>query len=293
MITKPTVFVLGAGASAVYTYPSGRGLLDEICTTAGPLNILKSTTSFGDNDINEFVQALWHSGQSSVDAFLEYQQQFTDIGKAAMAAVLVPKERERDLWHPLDNKNWMLYLYNQMSVAFEKFGEHKVSFITYNYDRTLDHFLMTSLCNMYGKSAEECRMIMPEIIHLHGRLGYLPWESPEGRAYGDTKLSADRMAHLIKDIKIVHEDPADGRDEDFRRALESMEAAERIYFVGFGWGRVNVERLQGKFAGKSQGTAYGLTNHEIDTIRQKISGVTFIQPELDCMRFMRNVINLD
>lgn len=100
---------------------------------------------------------------------------------------------------------------------------------------------MTSLCNTYGASIEDCRKIMPEIIHLHGRLDYLPWEAAGGRAYGDNTIDKGRMARLINDLKIVHEDPTDGRDKDFKRAHELMDAAERIYFMSLGWGRVNVE----------------------------------------------------
>src|SRR5450759_4664688 len=113
MIANETVFVLGAGASAVFDYPIGRPLLDAVCNGLARVdlsvrNTVKNTTAFADREIDTFREALGHSGQSSVDAFLEHQPRFIDIGKAAMAAALVPWENPEELWTRF-NQNWMLY----------------------------------------------------------------------------------------------------------------------------------------------------------------------------------------
>jgi hypothetical protein len=72
MISKPTVFVLGAGASMPYGFPSGKALCNSIC------NDTRNWPSFGiDTDIyHEFATALQTTKQSSVDAFLEHRQEF-------------------------------------------------------------------------------------------------------------------------------------------------------------------------------------------------------------------------
>jgi hypothetical protein len=47
----------------------------------------------------------------------------------------------------------------------------------------------------------------------------------------------------IQDIKLVHEELKDGRDEDFTEAKRLLNLSERIYLLGFGFGDVNVSRL--------------------------------------------------
>ena len=73
----------------------------------------------------------------------------------------------------------MQYLYQHLAVpTLEEFHQNDVGFITYNYDRTLEQFMLTALANTYGKDETTCAEILAHIpiIHLHGRLGYLPWQ---------------------------------------------------------------------------------------------------------------------
>jgi DNA-binding MurR/RpiR family transcriptional regulator len=58
---------------------------------------------------------------------------------------------------------------------------------------------------------------------------------------------------------------SDGRDNDFSKAKELLRSAERIYFMGFGFNNLNVERLgiQALRPNKSFATAFGLTTNEI------------------------------
>ncbi len=88
MIKNKTVLVLGAGASAPFGFPTGQGLKDQVCDktlqNSGTTQLL---ISFGfDGDIiRSFRKALINSGRLSVDAFLEYRDNFLDIGKTAIA----------------------------------------------------------------------------------------------------------------------------------------------------------------------------------------------------------------
>jgi hypothetical protein len=56
-----------------------------------------------------------------------------------------------------------------------------------------------------------------EIIHLHERLGYLPWEkNPDGRALKtrafDGAINNMALQVCVHEIKIIHEEVADDRD---------------------------------------------------------------------------------
>src|SRR5262249_27624056 len=182
---KRTVFVLGAGSSAVYGFPIGQGLCQLVCEQLHPQHQwgidLRNCTKFTEREVTDFCSQLRMSAQPSVDAFLEHRPEFLNIGKAAMAVILIAQEAPDRLWS-FEDANWMRYLFSRLNTPFESFHEIPVSFITFNYDRSLEHFLCTALQNRYGKTEVECAAVLERIpiIHLHGRLGYLPWEKEEG-----------------------------------------------------------------------------------------------------------------
>src|SRR5262249_16653535 len=62
----------------------------------------------------EIRSKLLLSGQNSVDAFLETNNACLDIGKAAMAAVLLQYESQEVLWNYNAN-NWMRYLFERIA----------------------------------------------------------------------------------------------------------------------------------------------------------------------------------
>ena len=147
--------------------------------------------------IAQFRQSFFLSGKNSVDAFLEYRDDYMQIGKAAMAAILIPYEHE---WHLFRyNQGWLRYLYNNLNTSFEDFGKNQLSIITFNYDRTVEHFIFTALKNTYNRTDDEVRAVVEQIpiIHLHGRLGFLPWQGERKRAPLDASgFLCDIMRHI-------------------------------------------------------------------------------------------------
>jgi len=298
---KRTVFVLGAGSSADYDFPIGQKLCKLVCDELregrqyGP--DLRDNAGFTDEEINKFCRELRLSAQLSVDAFLEHRREFLNLGKAAMALMLVRKEVPGNLWF-FGDANWMRYMFSRLNAPFESFHEIPVSFITFNYDRSLEHFLCTALQSKYGKTEAECAAVLEHIpiIHLHGRLGYLPWEKGEGQRPYDATINREVLNTCIKNIKVVHEDIKDGRDKDFARAFDLMQDADCIYYLGFGYGPVNMERLKIRdlLAGKlTYGTGKGLTQHECDEARNLVGGTSQLNPlpGLDCTQLLRNYVD--
>ena len=58
--------------------------------------------------------------------------------------MLIPKENEENLF--TYQKSWLRVLYNNMSASFEEFGKNALSIITYNYDRSVEHFFLSRRC---------------------------------------------------------------------------------------------------------------------------------------------------
>lgn len=272
MINRATVFILGAGASIPYKYPSGKELVEEILEELLNRKMLFKLCvlmEFKEHDINKFAKALRCSGDSSIDAFLERNDEFIDLGKVVIHLTLVKREKTIELFSVGDEK-WYGDLVNELKTpTCEAFKDNKVSFLTFNYDRSFDHYLFTSVKHAYGiKGDGECRRIVNSIpiIHLHGQIGKLPWQvNNENIESGREYDSGYRSLRILKDvaslktgselreaisdirreskqIKIIHEKELDG-DEGFKKAHTLLINAERIYFLGFGYNDENLRRL--------------------------------------------------
>jgi hypothetical protein len=68
----------------------------------------------------EFQTALRHSGQSSVDAFLEYRPEYLEIGKCLFAWRLMMNESTDNLFAD-ESKSWYHYLFQAMRAPFDRF----------------------------------------------------------------------------------------------------------------------------------------------------------------------------
>ena len=206
-----------------------------------------------------------------------------------MAIELLKCENHKVLWSA--QENWLQYLYARlMTDKFEEFLSNKVSFITYNYDRSLETFLPTSLMNSYGRNEEECRAALSHIgiVHLHGRLGYLPWQRDQSAIpFALNAVTPQVIEACQREIRIVHEDIED-RNVEFNVARRLLWEAKRIYFMGFGYApqnvaRLNFEEMKPEIA---EGTALGLTQRERGVVRDELKGKVTLQ-DMNCLAFLR------
>jgi hypothetical protein len=277
MITTPTVLVLGAGASCPYGFPTAKKLKVLICEafaskTSPPSIFLSEDCNFAPEQFFQFKEAFLRSGQPSVDAFLERRPEFLDVGKLAIAFCLMPFEIEEKLYHP-DGKDWYEYLSVKLNSSFEEFGENKLSIITFNYDRSLEHYLLNSLMNLHGKTRDECASALEKIpiVHVYGQLGAQPYPKQ-----GPHQYRPDRVEYFIyvktaaAGIKLYHEEA-----ETAARAQELLRGAKRICFLGFSYNPFNLARLNiGGLLDLSTtiiGTTRGLIGMEIQEAKNRLA----------------------
>lgn len=296
MLRKPTVFVLGAGASAPFGFPTGAKLYSAVVHAlnddAAGFTFLQGQMGFGANQIRNFRQALFYSGKNSVDQFLEHRFEFIEIGKAAMAMILIGAEVE-DALFAMEN-SWLRYTYERLNTSFDDFGGNAVSFITFNYDRSLEHFLFVSLKHSYGKTDQECTSEIAKIpiIHLYGRLGFLPWQHTAGRSYHH-QIDGRVIRNAVQNMKIVHEDTSGAADDDFERAKELIAKAEQVYFLGFGYNEINMRRLDLRnvlSTSEARDTAVDIVGREKDRIDQYTAKKIQLQ-NLDCFSFVKQIVD--
>jgi len=258
MIENKTVLVLGAGASAPFGFPTGQGLKDLVCDETlhhtGTIQLLNSL-GFDKDKITRFSTALDNSGRLSVDAFLEYRDDFLEIGKTAIATALLPFEKTAGLFTDWIHKrysvqnNWYDSLFDALTadVPFDEFDKNKLYIITFNYDRSIEHYLFTALQNSYKKTDEECgeKLREMEIIHVHGSLGPLSWQTRPVELPSvpyDSGTNPDIIKLAAENIKIIHEDSAD--TPEFTRARNILLNSTQVLFLGFGYHPTNLKKLR-------------------------------------------------
>lgn len=263
-----------------YGFPSGLGLLRDISfkldhpkTSENWVHILKDL-GITEECIQTFRHDLINSNLPSVDAFLERRPEFLEVGKLTIALGLIPFEAEHHLTD-LENreKSWYAYLWYKLNTSFDAFNENKLSIITFNYDRSIEHFLFKSMKSTYAKSETECayRLNKIPIIHVHGSLGVLPWqEGAMPRAYQPRiDLIQTQIKTVSEQIVVISE--KEDTSPIFDEVFKIMLAAKRIYFLGFGYHDTNLRRLRINLVKNNElvGTAYGLGQAEAEAINQK------------------------
>ena len=264
MISTPTVLILGAGASMPFNFPSGEGLVADILGSlssrgavmdrlamGGPRAVLAEALRFINVEpeplIDDFRESLLDSGRLSIDLFLEYHPEFLQVGKMAIASVLIPLENVQRLRSA--KTNWYKFLFDKLSTNFEEFAQNDLSILTYNYDRSLEQFLFTALRNSYqGMKDDYARcwdqLLAIPIIHLHGSLGELQHSADvldiRERAYEPHRTS-QALGLCSESIRVISENVL---SEELVRAHDHLSEARVVCFLGFGWDRTNLSRLE-------------------------------------------------
>jgi len=271
--------VLGAGASVAMGYPVGNGLRTAILEDANGRYeefICSDALGIDSRDINEFVDAFRASQMSSIDAFLARRGQFSEIGKRVIAAILLDKENKDLLRSCNHNDHWYLYFFNKVAAAhdWESLSFEDVAVVTFNYDRSFEHYMLNALMNSYGRSFTEAykKLEQMKIVHVYGVLGSYNKNEKGYFSYGDS-LSQDHVSIAASRLKVIPE----GRNDDptLQQARELLLHSGKIAFLGFGFDEINLERLNSKetcknnfdaagiyYRRKVVGTCYGMTGAE-------------------------------
>jgi len=259
MITTPTCLVLGAGASAPYRFPVGVELRNQIARLTGKEYQVMTDSGFPVEEVKAFAHALSRSGYGSVDWFLADFPDFIPVGKAAIAAHVMPMERDYNLWPPkMAGSSWYEFLLNSLDDHGE-FADNQLGVVTFNYDRSLEHYLYTALCTRRGdeeRAAADLSSI--EIVHVHGSLGEYPIFGREGQPYKALE-TPEAVIEAASRILILSE--ADDDTKEFARARELLDQAERIIFLGFGYHSESLRRL-GPWSEDTRGDTYIIGTRE-------------------------------
>lgn len=243
MIETQTVLVLGAGASNHIAYPVGQALLNEVCERIRSSRYDYSIHKLhGEDKILEFFMRLSRSGYYSVDAFLEDNDDLVEVGKLLMAETLKVHEQPERVFPP-GAPGWYQYLFNcLLTPSVDDVPHNKLSIITFNYDRSLEFYLHQGFIHRYRISEDESSQILSQlnIIHPHGILGDYPAIPYSAEVDGESLL---KISSAIKVVHEIEESEEEFCTSEFRSCHDTLAAAEKIYFLGFGFHEDNVRRM--------------------------------------------------
>jgi len=288
MIERKTVFILGAGASCPYGFPSGIGLREKICSSyvRDCEAYLRGKAYEGLVEVQlreaEEFRGKFDGSSISIDKFLAINSEFYEPGKRAIIFRILEAEQESAFREQTKHKeqDWYSWIYNQLideivkKQDYSRFHENDVSFVTFNYDRSLEHILYENLVNSFN-GIETARIIEElnriRIIHVFGQVAPLKWKDRKhGIEYGESFVDVP-VDDLSENLQIVYEENNNPEVEEARNLISK---AKRIFFLGFGYAKENLKILitpKGADGQRFYGTALRLTKKQINDVRLQLS----------------------
>ncbi|WP_413711828.1 hypothetical protein [Rhizobium sp. Rhizsp82] len=297
MFNNKTVFIVGAGASFEIGLPVGTDLTGIIAQKLdiknngswdvhGDKSLLRAvaamaqaTGSYG-QAMNRFSDAAQEISRAmpqaiSIDNFLHTHADDADIvalGKMGIAASILEAEQASRIYrqehgvYSIDFgavKSWhntfcKMLTENVQRQEVEKIFDN-VAFISFNYDRCIEHYMSVWLSTYMRISfAEACRICNKlQIFHPYGQVGKLPWQTDDGVGVGfGEQLSEYNISNTARQIRTFTERVDD--EEMLSRMRNTVSDASTIIYLGFAYARMNMELLRVNYTG-TQKRVYGTT----------------------------------
>ncbi|TET35364.1 MAG: hypothetical protein E3J72_11185 [Planctomycetota bacterium] len=245
------VFVLGAGASMPYGFPSGEGLKDEICDQLPIIwSKMKPKDDRAKRDAENVVREIAKADTYTIDEFLEYNSEYRHFCRIGIAAIILQRENLDKPRNALPkDDHWQKYLWPWLITKDPNaFPDRKATFITYNYDRSLEYAMGLTISGRYTADMQTAMGFVSKvrIIHVYGRLGRLFGHKgsgeyvPYGGRNGEKKYEK-YLGIAANQIKTIGEGYG---TQDMGYAWQDLAQARRVIFLGFGFNKTNLKLLK-------------------------------------------------
>jgi hypothetical protein len=299
MIRRPTLFVVGAGASSELSFPTGGELLDRLLrlfnverdvlgrwTGSGQfIELAHAYSSRANVDVNlvlekaRFIRSKILGTQKSIDQLVHTysdDQLFAGTSKLGIAKIIADSEATnlpRVLDHlkmsdqPWTTGNWLHTFCKYYFAGFRKndidqiFSD--VSFVCYNYDRCLEYALLRAAAHHFDLP-EQVALELPKrfkIVHPYGSLGKLPHSQAELYSTFENGRRNSNVVEMSYNIRTFTE--GTGTEIVPKEISELVRGAENVVCLGFGYNSMNV----------------GLFSNPDDGNRKNIYGTTYLMTD--------------
>lgn len=164
--------------------------------------------------------------------------------------------------------------------SVEHLRQNRLKIITFNYDRSLEHYLYRSFAAV---ADEEERRVLPDYIgnlgfvHVHGILSRLDWQQGGGRGYGQVQKGEDILA-ASQSMLLTHQTPQIGYAGV--PVAQLIAEARRVIILGFGFDDRNMDKIglpKSVDSGQSQyaASAMGIKAQRIAQLRSRFQMDTY------------------
>lgn len=314
-------FVIGAGASSEVDMPTGRHLRQLIAdalsfhfnASSGDSTIRESISLLGQrrmwhsegHDADYFKAArLIHGAMPaapSIDNFIDSHKSepiVAECAKLAIAQKILKAERASKLYVASNNSHNRLDLLRVENTWFTNFFEllnthaelddlkerlNRIKIITFNYDRTLEHFLHQIIQIYYSCNSEKAAEVLESLVILHpyGQVGALPWHPQQDvfKTYFGAELRGAELIEVAKSLRTFTEgiNPDESRIDEIR---SSVNDADKLVFLGFAYHELNLNILfdppttnQIRYEKQVYGTAKGISASNLNQIRKELAAL--------------------
>ncbi|WP_425258463.1 hypothetical protein ACPOLB_23465 [Rubrivivax sp. RP6-9] len=235
----------------------------------------------------------------SIDNFIDSHRsnaKVAEVGKLAIASEILKAERASKLHVNPDrihnrlnagvvadtwfNAFFQLLTLNAQEKDLPERLKH-VQVITFNYDRTLEHYLFHSIQNYYGCSPARAADILTNltVFHPYGKVGSLPWQN-SGMAVpfgGDMHSSA--LIQVSTLLRTFTEGTSESESQ-INTIRSAVFEAEILTFLGFAYHELNLELLFGaardspiRHSKQVYGTAMGISESNKKAIASELANL--------------------
>jgi hypothetical protein len=271
MFNSKIVFILGAGASHEAGFPLGSQLKQIISskldltfnaidkpTGAGDYRIADKLTSKFRKEINDYIQACWNIRDGiilsdSIDDFIDihrHDERIAICGKLAIAFSIIEEERKSKFYferHHVDDSIkfnslgdvWYTKFYSLLTKQIRKESINNlfenITIINFNYDRSLEFFLINAISKNYIINTFEASRIVDTL------LVYRPYGSiDKSVAYGSDRLPD--FDNIVSNLKTYTEKV--GQTEELDMVRQAIVDSKAIVFLGMAYHPNNMSLLR-------------------------------------------------
>ncbi len=223
----------------------------------------------------------------SIDYFLDTHREDRAVetcGKIGIASAILEAERASPLYYDQGNiynipafgrmgDTWFILFWSLLVSGIELATVHEmfrnVAFIVFNYDRCVEQFLSEALKSYFFLDDATVMEVLAtvDIFHPYGTIGDHPLWRRGGVMFG-AEPSASQLKQIAQRVKTFTERIEEG--EELRRMRDSLAAASRLVFLGFGYHDPNMRLLRPETATNAStvfGTAKGFSEADLSIVR--------------------------
>jgi hypothetical protein len=286
-------------------------------------------------EIEKFIEVFNKSRMRSIDKFMANNPALSTIGKYIIAFEILRAETnslfgeeaklQKDILasgqiDPIDllsetlfqGDDWYFYLYNRIieglvgKDALPDFSNDNLTFITFNYDRSLEQYLYEALRNTFSEIEEDKitqTLKKLKILHIYGQVASLEWQDRSDCVKYKPNINESLLQRAAGNVRTIYEEQQNPELEEARNLLGQ---ADQIFFLGFGYDSENLKVLNLPVIIPPScsviGTGFNLESKEIIGIRVMIIKGRRVIPNIynnpdkvkienmDCLRLLRNYL---